>query len=181
MPEAGTWHLVYHQNLTSGVSLKRAFTPFLTFVHLSKCNIKLSGIFGNSKRSFLWTGLLHTHVALGKARVGCVDWLCRSCYFVFFICLLFFVKWEVTLHWAELGLTVTTFVATAVDKLWIFHQPLRALCRCWSFGHNCQKLLTNTFLHSDPSGSGILSHQYLKMWVTKWIYLRFSTFNHEHR
>ena len=35
-------------------------TPFLTFVYLSKCNIKLPGYFGNSKKRFLWTGLLYT-------------------------------------------------------------------------------------------------------------------------
>ena len=33
-------------------------TPFLLFVYLSKCNIKLSGYFGNSKKRFLWTGLV---------------------------------------------------------------------------------------------------------------------------
>ena len=35
-------------------------TPFLTFVYLSKCNIKLPGIFGNSKKRYLWTGLMTT-------------------------------------------------------------------------------------------------------------------------
>ena len=33
-------------------------TPFLTFVYISKCNINLPGYFGNSKKMFLWTGLL---------------------------------------------------------------------------------------------------------------------------
>ena len=37
-------------------------TPFLTFVYLSKCNIKLPGYFGNSKKRFLWTGLLCMYV-----------------------------------------------------------------------------------------------------------------------
>ena len=36
-------------------------TPFLTFVYLSKCNIKLPGYFGNSKKRFLWIGLIHTN------------------------------------------------------------------------------------------------------------------------
>ena len=35
-------------------------TPNVTFVYLSKCNIKLPGIFGNSKKRFLWTGLLYS-------------------------------------------------------------------------------------------------------------------------
>ena len=34
-------------------------TPFLTFVYISKCNINLLGYFGNSKKRFLWTGLVH--------------------------------------------------------------------------------------------------------------------------
>ena len=33
-------------------------TPFLTFVYISKCNINLPGYFGNSKKRFLWTGLM---------------------------------------------------------------------------------------------------------------------------
>ena len=33
-------------------------TPFLTFVYISKCNINLPGYFGNSKKRFLWTGLV---------------------------------------------------------------------------------------------------------------------------
>ena len=33
-------------------------TPFLTFVYISKCNINLPRYFGNSKKRFLWTGLL---------------------------------------------------------------------------------------------------------------------------
>ena len=36
-------------------------TPNVTFVYLPKCDIKLTGIFGNSKKRFLWTGLVHTH------------------------------------------------------------------------------------------------------------------------
>ena len=35
-------------------------TPNVTFVYISKCNIKLSGIFGNFKKKFLWTGLVIT-------------------------------------------------------------------------------------------------------------------------
>ena len=35
-------------------------TPFLTFVYISKCNINLPGYFGNSKKKFLWTGLVCT-------------------------------------------------------------------------------------------------------------------------
>ena len=34
-------------------------TPFLTFVYISKCNINLPGYFGNSKKRFLWTGLMY--------------------------------------------------------------------------------------------------------------------------
>ena len=33
-------------------------TPNVTFVYLSKCNIKLPGFFGNSKKRFLRTGLV---------------------------------------------------------------------------------------------------------------------------
>ena len=33
-------------------------TPNVTFIYLSKCNIKLPSIFANSKKRFLWTGLL---------------------------------------------------------------------------------------------------------------------------
>ena len=33
-------------------------TPFLTFVYISKCNINLPCYFGNSKKRFLWTGLM---------------------------------------------------------------------------------------------------------------------------
>ena len=36
-------------------------TPNVTFVYLSKCNIKLPGFFGNSKKRFLWTGLVTIH------------------------------------------------------------------------------------------------------------------------
>ena len=36
-------------------------TPFLTFVYISKCNINLPSYFGNSKKRFLWTGLVHTY------------------------------------------------------------------------------------------------------------------------
>ena len=35
-------------------------TPFLTFVYISKCDINLPGYFGNSKKRFLWTGLVYT-------------------------------------------------------------------------------------------------------------------------
>ena len=42
-------------------------TPFLTFVYLSKCNIYLPGCFRNSKKRFLWTGLVHRHTALRDA------------------------------------------------------------------------------------------------------------------
>ena len=35
-------------------------TPFLTLVYISKCNINLPGYFGNSKKRFLWTGLVYT-------------------------------------------------------------------------------------------------------------------------
>ena len=35
-------------------------TTNVTFVYLSKCNVKLPGIFGNPKKRFLWTGLLYT-------------------------------------------------------------------------------------------------------------------------
>ena len=35
-------------------------TPNVTFVYLSKCNIKLPCFFGNSKKRFLWTGLVGT-------------------------------------------------------------------------------------------------------------------------
>ena len=37
-------------------------TPFLTFVYISKCNINLPGYFGNSKKRFLWTGLMDTQL-----------------------------------------------------------------------------------------------------------------------
>ena len=40
-------------------------TPFLTFVYISKCNINLPGYFGNSKKRFLWTGL----VGMNKERI----------------------------------------------------------------------------------------------------------------
>ena len=40
-------------------------TPFLTFVYISKCNINLPGYFGNSKKRFLWTGLMHTVSCIG--------------------------------------------------------------------------------------------------------------------
>ena len=33
-------------------------TPNVTFVYISKCNINLPGYFGNSKKRFLWTGLV---------------------------------------------------------------------------------------------------------------------------
>ena len=36
-------------------------TPNVTFVYLSKCNIKLFCFFGNSKNRFSWTGLLLMH------------------------------------------------------------------------------------------------------------------------
>ena len=35
-------------------------TPFLTFVYISKCNINMTCYFGNSKKRFLWTGLILT-------------------------------------------------------------------------------------------------------------------------
>ena len=35
-------------------------TPFLTFVYISKCNINLPCYFGNSKKRFLWTGLVNS-------------------------------------------------------------------------------------------------------------------------
>ena len=37
-------------------------TPFLTFVYISKCNINLPGYFGNSKKRFLWTGLMCIYI-----------------------------------------------------------------------------------------------------------------------
>ena len=43
------------QNLRNEPYLSK--TPCLTFVHLSKCNIKLPVIFWNSKKMFLWSGL----------------------------------------------------------------------------------------------------------------------------
>ena len=47
---------------TKGYGKERflSLAHFLTFVYLSKCNIKLPGYFGNSKKSFLWTGLMLT-------------------------------------------------------------------------------------------------------------------------
>ena len=36
-------------------------TPFLTFVYRSKCNINLPCFIGNSKKGFLWTGLVFIH------------------------------------------------------------------------------------------------------------------------
>ena len=46
----GSWNLMKEQYLSK--------TPCLTFVYLSKCNIKLPGYFGNSKKRFLWTSLM---------------------------------------------------------------------------------------------------------------------------
>ena len=39
-------------------------TSNIIFVYLSKCNINLCGIFGNSKKKFLWTGLIYTYTPL---------------------------------------------------------------------------------------------------------------------
>ena len=39
-------------------------TPFLTFVYISKFNINLPCYFGNSKKRFLWTGLIHIVCAI---------------------------------------------------------------------------------------------------------------------
>ena len=50
-------------------------TPFLTFVYLSKCNTKLPSIFGNSKKRFLWTGLL---TMLFKKLAICIFCYCRD-------------------------------------------------------------------------------------------------------
>ena len=36
-------------------------TPNVTFLYLSKCNIKLPCFFGNSKKRFLWSGILYTN------------------------------------------------------------------------------------------------------------------------
>ena len=41
-------------------------TPFLTFVYISKCNINLPGYFGNSKKRFLWTGLVISMMLKGE-------------------------------------------------------------------------------------------------------------------
>ena len=49
-------------------------TPFLTFVYISKCNINLPGYFGNSKKRFLWTGLISTQESDGEWR----DQLCSK-------------------------------------------------------------------------------------------------------
>ena len=46
-------------------------TPNVTFVYLSKCNIKLPGFFGNSKKRFLWTGLLDTHFKITTLYYWC--------------------------------------------------------------------------------------------------------------
>ena len=35
-------------------------TPNVTFVYLSKCNIKLPGFLGNSKKRLLWIGLVYS-------------------------------------------------------------------------------------------------------------------------
>ena len=43
-------------------------TPFLTFVYISKCNINLPGYFGNSKKRFLWTGLIYTYIRKVESR-----------------------------------------------------------------------------------------------------------------
>ena len=57
-------------------------TPFLTFVYISKCNINLPGYFGNSKKRFLWTGLVIIHVnkwwsdtPLSVSKYKCLDLL----------------------------------------------------------------------------------------------------------
>ena len=48
-------------------------TPFLTFVYISKCNINLPGYFGNSKKRFLWTGLVVTE-SWSKDCLKCTLW-----------------------------------------------------------------------------------------------------------
>ena len=45
------------QNLT-----KERYLSNVTFVYLSKCNIKLPVFFGNSKKRFFWTGLMYIYV-----------------------------------------------------------------------------------------------------------------------
>ena len=57
-------------------------TPNVTFVYLSKCNMKLPGVFGNSKKRFLWTGLVIIHVnkwwsatPLSVSKYKCLDLL----------------------------------------------------------------------------------------------------------
>ena len=42
-------------------------TYLLTFVYISKCNINLPCYFGNSKKRFLWTGLMYTYSYDGNA------------------------------------------------------------------------------------------------------------------
>jgi len=54
-------------------------TPFLTFVYISKCNINLPGYFGNSKKRFLWTGLMCTYRLLFLEYLAV--WLSGSCLF----------------------------------------------------------------------------------------------------
>ena len=46
------------QNLMKEQYLSK--TPNVKFVYLSQCNIKLPVLFGNSKKRFLWTGLMTT-------------------------------------------------------------------------------------------------------------------------
>ena len=71
--------------------------PFLTFVYISKCNINLLGYFGNSKKRFLWTGLMNTHNLYDERfqnhlsnRVAHLNWLVIwaylwfSCIYAFF-------------------------------------------------------------------------------------------------
>ena len=92
VPGAGTWHLVYHQNLTSGVSLKRAFTPFSNICSSIKMQHKTVWHFGNSKKvsyeHVYYTSMLHW-VELGLAVLtDCVEVV--TLFFYLFV--VFFVK-----------------------------------------------------------------------------------------
>ena len=57
-------------------------TPFLTFVYISKCNINLPGYFGNSKKRFLWTGLMPSFSRISEIYL---KWKLQPVTFAFFL------------------------------------------------------------------------------------------------
>ena len=83
-------------------------TPFLTFVYLSKCNINLPGYFGNSKKRFLWTGLLL--ILVNRRRQVC-HWL--------FVCIKRNSNVKLHLHLIVWTFEIISWLQVFID--WVSH------------------------------------------------------------